>query len=140
MNSGIKEWWRYPLALIVFILMYFLLPSIISLILSISNIFLTAYMRNDEPIWAWFTAYIAGPSFTYETAVNIFGKNINSKNYLFISIICVIAGVWSLFVSFWNYYAGINSFPMSCCVFVGGITYFIASIESVKKYVKTSKN
>lgn len=134
MKTGRKELWKYPLVFIVFILMYFLLPSIISLFLSISNVFLPSYLRNDDHIWAWFISYIAGPFFTYETALNILGNNSKSKKYLFIAILCILAGIWSVFVSFWNYYAGINGFLMSCCVFVSGIAYFIASFESIKEF------
>lgn len=117
--KGLKApWWRYVLATVVFIVMYLFSAPIIGVLLSLTNIFVPIYLRNDSPVWPWFIAYIFAVEINSSVALSI------SKNsHVFAAVLDFIAGGYSLFVAVWNYTHGITTLGMMFCVIVGGISY-----------------
>lgn len=86
-------WWRYPLAVLAFIVVSVVAPLIAFIALSLTELITPEYYRAGET-WLWLVAYIAGAYMGYDVAFKISkGKDgFSTALSIFYAIYTIIVG------------------------------------------------
>ena len=136
MNGSDKDkktgWWRYPVAALIFIAMFFLLPALIAFARWLLDL-LSVYRREsvEERMLA---GYVIAPFFT-----NMLAESVLQKKNVFLIILCCLAGTYSIFVATWNYAAGANTLLGSALVGGSGLIYLGIAVWDGVQIGKESK-
>lgn len=124
METNKSYWWRYPIAVVVFALLFVFAPALLMLFFKIGELFVPAYMESNAPVWTWCLAYAFGAYLTAEAA-----EQILVDKDVFVGILCVIAAVYRIFVGAWNLATGYNTLSLSIPVLLGGIVFIVVAID-----------
>lgn len=110
-------WWRYILALLIFVLTFFLVPAIVYLFRWLIDVF--SIYTKESAAERLLMSYVLTPFFANALAETALGK----KN-IFLVVLCAVAGAYSIFVATWNYLLGKNSLYETIALGIAGLIYF----------------
>ncbi len=127
------EWWRYVLAVPAFILLYFLAPILWMLVQSVLDLFAPKYFKQGAA-WIQLCAYIVAPFFASYAAAGI-TKRVTPLNVG----LCILGGVYSVFVATWNYLTGKNNVLTTVELAVSGVIYLVLAVKFGMEMAKQGK-
>ncbi len=96
-------WWRFALAIVSFVLIFFLAPILISMLLELTNLFSPKAFQNTSE-WIYVISSISG----IVLACISLEKILNGNHCIFCMIVCIIAAFYSVGVAVWNFAIGIT--------------------------------
>lgn len=98
-------WWKFVLAIVSFVVIFFFAPVLISMLLHLSNFFIPRSYQNTTE---WI--YVLSSVFGMVLACGSLEKVLNSTHFIFSMVICIIAAFYSVAVAVWNFAIGITEF------------------------------
>ena len=122
------DWWRYPVAILVFIVAYFLLPIVAGLILTITNWFSPEYYKSSE-MWIYILADVASAVVGFLWVE----KLLENKKYVFQAVWAAIVAIYSFVVAVINRIAGITNLKQFLGVLAMGVVSIVYVGISCKK-------
>lgn len=96
-------WWKFVLAIVSFVVIFFFAPALISLLLHLSNFFTPKIYQNTNE-WIYVLSCFLG----MVLACGSLEKILNSTHFIFCMVICIIAAFYSVAVAVWNFAIGIT--------------------------------
>ena len=122
------KWWRYPVAILVFVATYFLLPVLIGLLLTITNCFSPEFYKSSE-----LELFILTDVLAAAIGFNLVDKIMLKQKYVFQAIWATIVAVYSFFVAITNWFYGGSSLEQLLGVSAMGIVAIVYVGLSCKK-------
>ena len=121
------KWWRYALAVLAFIMAYFLAPIVAALLCKPFN-FLSprAYQRSDMSITL--IAYVLTPGvMLYAVGAIVDGS------HKFAMVLMIIGAFYTVFVATWNYVNGIIATWTAISMGIEAVMFVILAVTEGKK-------
>lgn len=121
------KWWQYVLAVIVFALVFFVVPIVVYLADRLINLLSPRYLQDNDYWWSW----VLGYGFAAYISSNI-ALAASSANYKFSGVLSLVGAVYSIFVATWNFAVGVNSFDVTVGILAGGIVCIVMGVKFFK--------
>ena len=118
------KWWQYVLAVIVFALVFFVVPIVVYLADRLINLLSPRYLQDNDYWWSW----VLGYGFAAYISSNI-ALAACSANYKFSGVLSLVGAVYSIFVATWNFAVGVNSFDVTVGILAGGIVCIVMGVK-----------
>ena len=122
------KWWRYPVAILVFVATYFLLPVLIGLLLTITNLFSPEFYKSSE-----LELFILTDILSAAIGFNLVDEIMLKQKYVFQAIWATIVAIYSFFVAITNWFFGGSSLERLLGVLAMGIVAIVYVGLSCKK-------
>lgn len=123
MKSNEKNpWWKFPVAILVFILIYFFLPVIVGVALSITNFFSPEFYKNSS-MWI----FVASDIFSVAVGFISVNEILKKQNFVFQSVFAAAVAVYSFVVAITNWMYGATNADQ----FIGGLAMGVTAIVFV---------
>lgn len=127
-NKNIVAWWRYPLAVIAFTVIYFFLPFFVGIALNVTNWFTPEYYKSSD-LWIYVLSDILSAVIGFEFVNKLMLK----QKYTFQAIWATIVAIYSFFVAIFNRILGVSTLEQFMGVLAMGIVAVVYVGLSCKK-------
>ena len=122
------KWWRYLVAILAFVATYFLLPVLIGLLLTITNLFSPEFYKSSE-----LELFILTDILSAAIGFNLVDEIMLKQKYVFQAIWATIVAVYSFFAAITNWFLGGSSLEQLLGVLAMGIVAIVYVGLSCKK-------
>lgn len=128
------KWWRYALAVVVFVVAYFLAPVVVNILYKLLNLFTPrAYQSSVE--WIDFITYLLTPI----AVLYVVGKVVDGS-HKFSMVLMIIGAFYTVFVTTWNYAYGTLSTWTAISMALEAVVFIILAVTEGKKNTEESSS
>ena len=129
------SWWRFPLAILLFILVYIFLPMLIGIMLTIGNLFIPSAYQNTS-----FWIFIVSDIMSAVTGFYLVDCILLNQKYAFQAVWAAIVAIYSFVVSITNWVMFSSTLEQFLGVLSMGIVAIVFVALSCKKNSEINSN
>ena len=122
------SWWRFPLAILLFILVYIFLPKLIGIMMTIGNLFIPSAYQNTS-----FWIFIVSDIMSAVTGFYLVDYILLNQKYAFQAVWAAIVAIYSFVVSITNWVMFSSTLEQFLGVLSMGIVAIVFVALSCKK-------
>lgn len=122
------SWWRFPLAILLFILVYIFLPMLIGIMMTIGNLFIPSAYQNTS-----FWIFIVSDIMSAVTGFYLVDYILLNQKYAFQAVWAAIVAIYSFVVSITNWVMFSSTLEQFLGVLSMGIVAIVFVALSCKK-------
>lgn len=120
------KWWRYFLAVILFVVAYFLAPLVINILQNLMNLLTPKYYQNTQG-WINLVTYLLTP-----IAVWYVVDRVTPEAFRFEMVLMIIGAFYTVFVTTWNFAFGMLDTITAISMALEAVVFIVMAIYSGK--------